>query len=264
MAILDNLKHKICFHYFVEYRFQLCSFKALILWVTIYNANSHENKRTMKTEVSKLLTGSLHSAPPFAFFGFWKETLDVPFLFVVVFCMFCCFPLLSCQADRIKSTVACSAQIRNGTMCFFFSFLLAAGWMLFTVALHYSNGLIFLKASGCASWFLFFLSLFTSTESRLQPPATTWQLKTAHYKKSKKKPCLMFLLSEGGSAISSHPSQAFSFIRKFCLRLAGIWYACSRGVMRELNMVNCVDGALRENSGVLQKKKEVIFFFPFF
>lgn len=74
----------------------------------------------------------------------------------------------------------------------------------------------------------------------------------------------MFLLSEGGSAISSHPSQAFSFIRKFCLRLAGIWYACSRGVMRELNMANCVDGALRENSGALQKKREELIFFSLF
>lgn len=51
-------------------------------------------------------------------------------------------------------------------------------------------------------------SVFHCMESRLQPPATTWQLKTAHYKKTEN-PCLMFLLSEGGTAISSYPSQAF-------------------------------------------------------
>lgn len=51
-------------------------------------------------------------------------------------------------------------------------------------------------------------SVFHCMESQLQPPATTWQLKTAHYKKTEN-PCLMFLLSEGGTAISSYPSQAF-------------------------------------------------------
>lgn len=144
---------------FVQCRFQVCSFIVLTLWVTMYNINSRENeRRSMKSEVSKLLTGSVHSPPPSAFFGFWMETLDVPFLFLVVlFIFFCCFPVLSCQADRIKSTVACFAAdtIRHNVFFVFFS-VLAAGWMLFTVALHYSNGLIFLKASGSASQFLFF------------------------------------------------------------------------------------------------------------
>lgn len=214
-------------------------------------------RRTMKSQVSKLLAGSVQSTPPFFLGGgLLNGNTWHSFSFRCCLLHFLLFPSaeLPSRSHQVYSSLLGADTMRHNVVVVFFS-LLAAGWMLFTVALHYSNGLIFLKASGSASQFFFyflFLSLSTSTESRLQLPATTWQLKTAHYKKSKKKnPCLMFLLSEGGSAISSHPLQAFSFIRKFCLRLAGIWYACSLGVMRELNMANCVDGVLRENSRAL-------------
>lgn len=108
------------------------------------------------------------------------------------------FVSLCAVSGSHQSAVANSEEIQYNV--FFSSSFLAASWMLFTVALHYSNGLLFWRQKQ--------QSLFHCMESWLQAPATTWQLKTAHYKKTEN-PCLMFLLSEGGTAISSYPSQAF-------------------------------------------------------